>query len=291
MSVRLTSSQPLLRALIATAAALALLAGVAAAGARAASYVALGDSYAAGPLIPLPVLPFGCLKSDRNYPHLTARHTGLPLRDASCSGAQTDDMFEPQGVEPDGPNPPQLDSLDASTTVVSLTIGGNDIGFGEIAEGCITANPFKSPCRDKYTAGGVDQLSARIAATAPKVDAVLDAIRARSPQARTFVVDYAAIFPETGSGCWPQMPVGFADVPYLRDKQRELNAMLAAQAAANGATLVSWYQASIGHDACKGPLTRWVEPVVPVNPAAPIHPNLAGMWGAASVLTAAIAAG
>jgi lysophospholipase L1-like esterase len=290
MSARLISSRPL-QALIVTAAALALLVGVAAAGARAAGYVALGDSYAAGPLIPLPVLPLGCLKSDRNYPHLTAPRIGLPLRDASCSGAQTNDMFAPQGVEPDGPNPPQLDSLDASTTVVSLTIGGNDIGFGEIAEGCITVNPFKSPCRDKYTAGGVDQLSARIAATAPKVDAVLDAIRARSPQARTFVVDYAAIFPETGSGCWPQMPVGYNDVPYLRAKQRELNAMLASEAAANGATLASWYQASIGHDACKGPLTRWIEPVVPVNPAAPIHPNLAGMHGAANVLTAAVNAG
>ncbi len=287
MSVRLNSSRPL-RLLIAFVAALALLAS-AATGVRAANYVALGDSYAAGPLIPFPVLPLGCLKSDRNYPHLTASRTGLPLRDASCSGAQTEDMFAPQGVEPDGPNPPQLDSLDASTTVVSLTIGGNDIGFGEIAEGCVVVNPFESPCRDKYTAGGVDQLSERIAATASKVDAVFDAIRARSPQARTFVVDYAAIFPETGHGCWPQMPVGFADVPYLRAKQRELNAMLASEAAANGATLVSWYQASIGHDACKGPLTRWVEPVVPLNPAAPIHPNAAGMRGAANVLAAAIA--
>jgi lysophospholipase L1-like esterase len=290
MSMRLDSPRPL-RLLIAVAAALALLAGVTAAGARATGYVALGDSYAAGPLIPLPVPPFGCLKSSNNYPRLTAPRVGLPLRDASCSGAQTEDMFEPQGVEPDGPNPPQLDALDASTTVVSLTIGGNDIGFGEIAEGCLTVNPFKSPCRDKYTAGGVDQLSERIAATGPEVDAVLDAIRARSPQAQTYVVDYAAIFPETGHGCWPQMPVGFADVPYLRAKQRELNAMLASEVAANGATLVSWYQASIGHDACKGPLTRWVEPVVPVNPAAPIHPNAAGMRGAANVLAAAVAAG
>jgi lysophospholipase L1-like esterase len=288
MSVRPTSSR-LPRLLTAFVAGGGPLPPPPATGAGASGYVALGDSYAAGPLIPLPGLPLGCLKSDRNYPHLTATRIGLPLRDASCSGAQTEDMFEPQGVEPDGPNPPQLDSLDAGTTVVSVTIGGNDIGFGEIAEGCIVVNPFESPCRDKYTAGGSDELSERIAATAPAVDAVLDAIRARSPQARVFVVDYAAIFPETGHGCWPQMPVGFSDVPYLRAKQRELNAMLAGEAAANGATLVSWYQASIGHDACKGPLTRWVEPVVPLNPAAPIHPNAAGMRGAANALVAAIA--
>jgi hypothetical protein len=200
-------------------------------------------------------------------------------------------MFEPQGVEPDGPNPPQLDSLDAGTTIVSLTIGGNDIGFGEIAQGCLTANPFSTPCKDKYTAGGKDQLSERIAATATDVAAVLDAIGARSPTAEVYVVDYAAIFPETGFGCWPQLPVGFGDVPYLRAKQRELNAMLASEAGSAGATLVSWYQASIGHDACKSPLVRWVEPVVPVNPAAPIHPNLAGMQGAANALVAAIGAG
>lgn len=64
--------------------------------------------------------------------------------------------------------------------------------------------------------------------------------------------------------------------------------MLATQAAANGATVVDWYKASIGHDACKGSSTRWVEPVVPGNPAAPIHPNKAGMVGAANALVAAV---
>ena len=39
--------------------------------------------------------------------------------------------------------------------------------------------------------------------------------------------------------------------------------MIAAQAAANGAELLDWYTASIGHDACKPPVIRWVEPVVP----------------------------
>jgi hypothetical protein len=99
-----------------------------------------------------------------------------------------------------------------------------------------------------------------------------------------FVVNYAAIFPESGYGCWPQMPIGFGDVPYLRSKEKELNAMLATQAAANGATLANWYNASIGHDACKGSSTRWVEPVIPTNPAAPVHPNERGMQGAATIL-------
>ncbi|HXQ89188.1 MAG TPA: GDSL-type esterase/lipase family protein, partial [Solirubrobacterales bacterium] len=174
--------QRLRAGLLALVAAALLLAGLAG-GAAAANYTALGDSYAAGPLIPNPLLPLGCLKSSNNYAHLAAPGIGLTLRDATCSGAETEDMTNPQNVEPDGPNPPQFNSLDASTTVVSLTIGGNDIGFSEVAQSCITVNPFSHPCLDKYNSGGVDQLKARIEATAPKVAAVLQGIKARSPAA------------------------------------------------------------------------------------------------------------
>jgi GDSL-like Lipase/Acylhydrolase family len=280
---RSTQSSPRLRRTAVLMAAMLAIVAVFAGGARAANYVALGDSYAAGPIIPNQIAPLGCLKSDHNYAHLAAPTIGLSLRDPTCSGATTSNMTNPQSTEL-GTNPPQFNSLDAETTRVSLTIGGNDIGFSEIALDCVTINPFSTPCKDKYTAGGKDQVAERIAATAPKVAAVLQGIHSRSPSAKIFVVNYAAIFPETGFGCWPQMPIGFGDVPYLRAKEKELNAMLATQAAANGATVVDWYKASIGHDACKGSSTRWVEPVVPTNPAAPIHPNLAGMTGAAAVL-------
>jgi lysophospholipase L1-like esterase len=280
-------SRHVLRLLATAVTALAILV-LGAAGARAANYVSLGDSYTAGPLIPNPVLPLGCLKSSNNYPRLAAPTIGLPLRDPSCSGARTDHMTQPQNVDPDGPNPPQFNSLDAETTVVSITIGGNDIGFSDVAQDCITLNPFSTPCKDKYASGGKDQLAERIAATAPKVAAVLQGIKARSPLAKIYVLNYPAIFPETGFGCWPQMPIGFGDVPYLRSTQKSLNSMLATQAAANGATLVNWYGASIGHDACKGSSTRWVEPLVPGELAAPIHPNKAGMTGAKNVLLAAV---
>jgi lysophospholipase L1-like esterase len=281
------SPRQLPRLLALTLLALALLCGWAAAQARAANYVSLGDSYAAGPLIPNQLSPLGCLKSDHNYAHLAAPSIGLTLRDPSCSGATTVNMTQTQNVEP-GPNPPQFNSLDGETKVVSLTIGGNDIGFSEVAESCITLNPFSTPCKDKYNAGGKDQLAERIEQTAPKVAAVLQGIHGRSPGARVFVVNYPAIFPETGFGCWPQEPIGFGDVPYLRSTEQRLNQMLATQAAANGATLVNWYQASIGHDSCKSQSTRWVEPLVPGELAAPIHPNKAGMQGAATALVAAV---
>jgi hypothetical protein len=249
-------------------------------------YTSLGDSYTAGPLIPLPLAPLGCLKSSNNYSHLVAARKGLTLSDASCSGATTVDMTTAQNVTP-GPNPPQFDSLAAGTDVVSLGIGGNDIGFTSIIEDCVAILPFGSPCKDRFTAGGRDQISDRIAATAPKVAVVLQGIRIRSPGARVFVVNYAAILPETGSGCWPQLPIAFGDAPYLRAKEQELNAMLATQAGAVGARVVDWYRASIGHDACKSASVRWVEPIVPSNPAAPVHPNATGMRGVANVFAAA----
>jgi lysophospholipase L1-like esterase len=259
-----------------------------AAPALADEYVALGDSFTAGPLIPLQIQPFGCLKSNNNFAHLSSRELGLPLKDPSCSGAETEDMTNAQNVTP-GPNPPQFDSLSAATTVVTLQIGGNDIGFTEIAENCASPSPQGTPCQDRYVVNGRDEISERVQATAPLVSTVLQGIRERAPSARILVVNYAAILPDSGPGCWPQIPITEGDVPYVRAKQKELNQMLADQAAANGAELVDWYTASIGHDACQPPVIRWVEPFVPANAAAPLHPNLIGMMGASELLTAALA--
>jgi len=222
---------------------------------------------------------------------LVAPSLALPaFRDVSCSGAETEDMTAPQGVTP-GPNPPQFNALNAATKVATLGIGGNDIGFTEIVQNCSSATPTGSPCQDRYVVNGQDEISARIAATAPLVAAVLQGIHSRSPAAEVFVVGYPAILPETGNGCWPQMPIAPADVPYLREKEKELNGMLAAQAAANGAVYVDTYTPSIGKDACQLPTVRWVEPAVPVNPAAPVHPNARGMEGVAAVVLAAVQAG
>jgi lysophospholipase L1-like esterase len=254
----------------------------------ATEYVSLGDSYAAGPLIPLQIPPFGCLKSNNNYAHLASRQLGLALTDPSCSGAETEDMTNPQNVDPDGPNPPQFDSLTKRARIVTIQIGGNDIGFSSIARDCTSTTNEGTPCQDRYVHDGRDEISERIEATAPLVAAVIQGIHARSPKARVLFVNYAAILPDSGPGCWPQMPITDGDVPYVRAKQKELNAMVAAQAAANGAELIDWYTASIGHDACQPPVIRWVEPVVPVNAAAPVHPNLGGMMGASDLLVAAL---
>src|SRR4051812_29648311 len=134
---------------IAIAAAVLAALSINVAGAAADSYVALGDSYAAGPIIPLQIQPYGCLKSDHNYAHLAAPSLKpLTLRDPSCSGAETDDMTQEQGVSP-GPNPPEFNSLEPATKLVTVQIGGNDIGFSGIAEDCFNTSPHRPPCRGR----------------------------------------------------------------------------------------------------------------------------------------------
>lgn len=256
-------------------------------------YVSLGDSYVSGPFIPVQQPnPLGCLRSDHNYPHVTAGARGLNLTDVSCSGATTFDMTHSQAVTW-GTNPPQLNAVNSSTKVVTLGIGGNDIGFSSVIENCV-AGSSKGPtrvgqtCKDFYTAGGKDQLAAAINATAPKVATVLQQIHAKAKSAKVFVVGYPAILPNRGTGCYPQMPLTVTDVPYLRGVEKNLNAMLKTEAGTNGAVYVDTYTPSVGFNACTAPVIRWVEPVVPVNAAAPVHPNIRGEAGMAGVVEMAM---
>jgi lysophospholipase L1-like esterase len=278
-------------AIVGVAAALVALSAPPAGG-QTTSYVALGDSFTAGPLIPMQLQDSaGCLRSDHNYPHLVASALGVSsFQDASCSGAGTEDMTSPQNVNPGPANPPQLDRLDSGTQLVTIGIGGNDIGYGDIIRNCATADRSGTPCQDQYVTDGTDEIGDLIRDTGPKIAEVLREIRERSPNARTFVVNYVSILPETGSGCWPQVPFAEADVPYLREKQHELNAMLADRAAAGRATVVDAFAASIGHDACQAPGIRWVEPLLGAS-GAPLHPNQLGMECIATTVLAVIAPG
>jgi len=197
-------------------------------------YVALGDSYTSGPLIPTQV-DLNCVRSNRNYPAVTASTIGSSsFVDVSCGGATTNDILNPGSGQLGITVPPQIAAVTAATALVTVGIGGNDIGFSDIITTCAQDsldNPFGTPCKNRYTAGGTDQLQARIAATAPKVANVLRAVRAAAPNARVLVVGYPAILPDTGYGCWPTVPIAFGDVPYLRGVEKSLNAMLANTAA------------------------------------------------------------
>ena len=255
------------------------------------AYVAMGDSFTAGPLVPNPTGdPIDCGRSDHNYPTLVAAALEAPVfRDVSCGGADTEDFSEQQEAYLGGINPPQFDALGTDTALVTVGIGGNDIGFGGIVDHCVQPPPpIGTPCTPYYKRNGGDELSERIKETAPKIAAVLQEIHRRAPAAEVFVVDYPALLPDDGTACYPYVPILPEDVPYLRDKEKELNSMLAEQAAANGATHVSWYTPSIGHDACKLPGTVWVNGAVVVPPSFPAHPNADGLAGAAAAVLEAV---
>ena len=194
---------------------------------------------------------------------------------------------------PLGSNPPQLNALTTGTALVTMTMGGNDIGFATIVEKCATLSPTKplgAACTAFYTSGGTDQLAARIAATAPKIDAAVAAIRARSPHARIALVGYPSILPDTGPGCFPVVPFSPGDVAFLRGVEKGLNAMIADRAAASGATYVDAYTPTIGHDACRLPGRKWVEGLVPTAPAAPVPPNALGEAAMATAVVATLGA-
>ncbi|MDT5227299.1 MAG: hypothetical protein QOH94_1092, partial [Mycobacterium sp.] len=90
-------------------------------------YVALGSSMAAGPGIRpgAPAAPFGSGRSARNYAHLVAEQLRLDLVDVTFSGATTAQVL----TEHQRSAPPQVEALNGSEELVTITIGGNDVGY------------------------------------------------------------------------------------------------------------------------------------------------------------------
>ena len=150
--------------------------------ARAATYVSLGDSYAAGPLIPNPQPPFGCLRSDHNYPHLAAPRSACRCA-TRCSGAKTDDMA---ARSRDPPGPTRRSSTrwtrhrgrHADHRRQRHRLRGDPPELRH-------RQPVRRALQEQIQLRGQDVLADRIAATAPKVAAVLQGIHARAPAARS----------------------------------------------------------------------------------------------------------
>jgi len=253
------------------------------AGARGTDhYVSLGDSWVAGPLVGTPVGdPIDCGRSDRNLAALlAARLDAASFTDASCGGGDTTDLGRPQKATLGGRAAPQLDALTTDTTLVTIGVGGNDASIASNAIKCINVlpialgpPPFGQPCVERLTAGGVDQVSVKIAAARGKVTTALAQIHRRSRHAEVYVLGYGAAFDDAGDGCWPYVPLLPPDVRYLRSKMQELNAMLAQVAAASGDHFVDLWSFTRGHDMCRPYGEAWIN-AVNVDPAGiPAHPN------------------
>ena len=278
-------------AVLATLACLGLISAAATGAPSGGVYIALGDSYTSAPLVPNQHGdPIDCGRSDHNYPSLiAAKFQPSTFVDVSCGSAQTKDMTSPQtGLPAGGTNPPQFNALRPDATLVTIGIGGNDAGLVGVAEKCAqlgATDPNGTACRDHYAPNGNDTVDAKIEETRPKIDAVLQGIHQRSPDARVAIVGYPDVLPQTGN-CYPTVPLSPDDVRYIDGLIIRINKMIATEAARNDAEYVDTYTDSIGHDVCKLPVTRWFEGLVPTEPAFPLHPN---GKGEASMARSAIA--
>lgn len=260
-----------------------LLAGGAAGAQDRVDYVALGDSSAAGPLIPNQV-DLACTRSDRNWPRAVAARLDADLTDVTCSGAKTGDLTGRQF----GFVAPQFDALSAGTDLVTLAIGANDLDLGAIVPSCasLLRDPIRPTCRERYTRGGTDQLAERTAALAPVIGAALDEIGRRAPDADVVVVGYLTYW--RPGGCSPRDPIPPTDADYLQGTFDGLMEMLAEQAAEHGAGYVDIRTPSAEHGLCAPIGQKWVEGLVPTAPAFPYHPNATGMAEAGAIIGDAI---
>lgn len=263
---------------------------------EAVDYVALGDSYTAGPLIPDPT-GGGCVRSTGNYPaQLATLLEVTTYTDVSCSGARHGHLRHEQQVFGGGTVPPQYDALTAETDLVTLGMGGNDFGlFGSIVSMCPQVrerNPDGSPCRREFTrlidGQRVDILARDARRIEEHVARGVRGILLRAPQAEVFVVGYPRLLPEEGT-C-EQVPFATGDYAWGRHLQWLLNRSLRQGAEREGATYVNLYPTTRGHDACAGD-QAWVNgAALRLGEAAPYHPFLTGMTNAAGVLEAAVTA-
>ncbi len=259
-------------------------------------YVALGDSFSAGPLVPdARSDPPGCFRSTNNYPAYLAGHLGVrTYRDVTCSGARTRDLLRQQQMAFGQTAPPQLDALSAGTDLVTVGIGGNDFGlFGSIVGTCGVLrdrDPRGAPCRRSFTrrvdGRPVDAKLRDARRVEDRVARVLRAVARRAPEADVYVVGYPRLLPDRGRCA--AVPFAAGDYPWGRRVERLLNDSLRAAAESSGATFVDLYPASRGHDACAGSRAWLNGSETLFGLAAGFHPFQEGMRGMARAVHASI---
>lgn len=239
-------------------------------------YVALGDSFSAGPLIPdARNDASGCFVSTNNYPAYLADLLDVSsYTDVTCSGATTEDFSRRQVVPGSRQPEAQLDALSAETDLVTVGIGGNDYGlFGSVLACAGDAKVCGTNLR-----GGALSTARRIA---QPVTRALRAVAKRAPEADVYVVGYLRLMPDKGTCA--DLGIAAGDIAIANRLQAALNASLEKAAKRSGATYVDVAAASTGHDACAGD-EAWVNGKQDVpGEAMAWHPFRTGMEAVARV--------
>lgn len=227
------------------------------------SLVALGDSYSSG-VGTENYFDDGtdCMRSPEAYSSLIAKANSLDLTLAACSGAVTSDVLSSQVSE-----------LSADTGYVTMTVGGNDVGFVPVLTEC--AKPgWMGDCDGKIDAALVtlrESLPAKLAQ-------VNDQIGSRAPNAKVTVAGYPHIF--NGEDCNAATFFSPEEEQRLNDATDELNSEIARQASAAGFSYAATMPTFDGHAVCDD--SEWVNGLSwPI--AESYHPNAAGHRGYASI--------
>jgi lysophospholipase L1-like esterase len=243
------------------AAALPMLVPAQASAQSAVHYVALGDSYSSGVGAGNYIGSSGsCDQSTNAYPALwnTANQPASYVSEA-CSGATTATVLSSQ-----------LSALSAATTLVSITVGGNDVGFSSVMETCVLE--FTSRC-----VSAVNNAESLMTSQLPgELDAVLNAIKADAPNARVVVLDYPDLYDLTkSSSC---IGLSTTDRTDLNNGANELDSQIQAAAARHGDVFADVRNAFSGHEICDS--SSWLHSVNFLDVSESYHPTASGQSGA-----------
>jgi lysophospholipase L1-like esterase len=230
--------------------------GTPAKAASTVNYVALGDSYASGVGAGNYYSSSGsCDRSPNAYPALwAAADSPSSFTFAACSGAKTTDVVKSQ-----------LSALSASTTLVSVTAGGDDAGFSSIMETCVLEST--SSCLSAVSQGEAfvnNQLPALL-------NTMLADIRADAPSARIVLVGYPELYDLSVPIC---IGLSSADHTALDQAADDLDNALANAAAQNGDVFADVRSQFAGHELCDG--AGWLNSVDIFDISSSYHPTATG---------------
>lgn len=245
-----------------------------------ARYVAMGSSFAAGPGVG-PVTPdtlVRCGRGTLNYPNLLAAKLKLELVDATCSGATTEHVLGPWKEVP-----PQIDSVDAATRLVTITIGGNDIAFvGNIFAAACEMMATPEPRCQPWRAVTEQEWQA----DEERMRKIVREVRTRAPKARIVLVDYITVLPSKGQCA--DLRIAAARLDYSRAAAKRLTRLTARVARAEGAEVLKFSRLSQRHAPCSAqPWSNGLS--APSGDGIPVHPNKAGHRAAADALAGMLA--
>lgn len=236
-----------------------------------ARYVALGSSFAAGAGIE----PQGpeCGRSGRNYANLVAQELDLELVEASCGGAVTANIID----TPQGAAPPQIDAVTADTALITVTVGGNDLGYAATASAC---DDPASSCAE-----GAALPEDRLSQLRESLTSMIGALRERAPEATVVLVTYPRLVTD---GTCDQLTYAPEEVEVVRFVGERLQEAFLDVADATGVLVADPYGVEGDHGPCAEGGDRWINGST-AGDGATHHPTSAGHAAMAELVLESLA--